>query len=145
MCSRGRPLSGAAHPPWQFTVWHPQRQSRTPQGACQARRAGNKALRRGALEVCPVESHVIATSSRVIGLRQLFLTTTQFNIWASANQPRSRPSPTPKHDSLLRDIKDGFGLGWCLPGFAFVRKSHSRGGCATRGSRRLKCIRKREV
>jgi hypothetical protein len=70
MDSRGRPLVGAAHPPENdpdesnlglagklgFLVRHPQRQSRTPQGACQARRAGNKALRRGALEVCPIES-----------------------------------------------------------------------------------------
>lgn len=64
MGSRGRPLCGAAHPleadfkqvqkmgmrRTGLLVRHPQRQSRAPQGACQARRAGNKALRRGRLK-----------------------------------------------------------------------------------------------
>lgn len=62
-CSRGSPSlvrlthrkSASTSPKNGFAkkglrVRHPQRRSRTPQGACQARRAGNKALRRGRLK-----------------------------------------------------------------------------------------------
>lgn len=61
MCSRGRPLSGAAHPPVKFSGPASAATKSDAQGACQAGRAGNKALRRGALEVCP---EMVKTSYR---------------------------------------------------------------------------------